>query len=193
MYKKYSRLPENHRQQLYDLVWVCSMNWLLVYCGSSTYNDINCLVGFFFCTSHLLVPLFVYLTLWRMSEDQNLEATPTSITEIYKQSESPTHLQKVLEMCIGIFIWLARERICLHHVDQCWLEFKVSVSHHCRWSGRDIGVGGGRKTRGSSSQPLLLTRCCLLDRWCSSLGSRETSEGWWHRVALSSQVTSDCH
>jgi hypothetical protein len=30
-------------------------------------------------------------------------------------------------MCIGIFIWLAGERIGLHHVDQCWLEFKVSV------------------------------------------------------------------
>jgi hypothetical protein len=58
-------------------------------------------------------------------------------------SESPTHLQKVLEMCIGIFIWLAGERIGLQHVDQRWLEFKVSVSHRCGWSGRDIGVGGG--------------------------------------------------
>jgi hypothetical protein len=60
-------------------------------------------------------------------------------------SESPTHLQKVLEMCIGIFIWLAREWIGLHHADQCRLEFKVFVSHRCGWSGRNIGVGGGGK------------------------------------------------
>jgi hypothetical protein len=40
-------------------VWVGSLNWLLVYCGSSTCNDISCLVGFFFCTSHLLVLLFL--------------------------------------------------------------------------------------------------------------------------------------
>jgi hypothetical protein len=33
----------------------------------------------------------------------------------------------------------------LHHVDQRWLEFKVSVSHRCGWSGRDISVGGGGK------------------------------------------------
>jgi hypothetical protein len=51
----------------------------------------------------------------------------------------------MLELCIGIFIWLARERIGLHHVDQHRLEFKVSVSHCCGWTGRDIGVGGSRK------------------------------------------------
>jgi hypothetical protein len=33
------------------------------------------------------------------------------------------------------------------------------------------------KSRGSSSRPLVLTRCCLRDRRCSSLESRETSEG----------------
>ena len=33
------------------VLWPClirSLSWLLVYCGSSTYNDISCLVGFFF-------------------------------------------------------------------------------------------------------------------------------------------------
>jgi hypothetical protein len=55
-------------------------------------------------------------------------------------SESPTHLQKVLEMCIGIFIWLAGERIGLHHVYQHCIELKVSICHRCGWSGWDIGA-----------------------------------------------------
>jgi hypothetical protein len=33
----------------------------------------------------------------------------------------------------------------LHHVDQRRSEFKVSVSHHRGWPGRDIGVGRGGK------------------------------------------------
>jgi hypothetical protein len=47
----------------------------------------------------------------------------------------------MLVMRIGILIWLAGERICLHHDDRCRLEFKVSISHRCGWSGWDIGVG----------------------------------------------------
>jgi hypothetical protein len=49
-------------------------------------------------------------------------------------------------MCIGIFIRLAGEWVGLHHVDQHRLEFKVSVSHRCGWSDRDIGVGGAENS-----------------------------------------------
>jgi hypothetical protein len=53
----------------------------------------------------------------------------------------------MLEMCIGIFIRLAGQRIGLHHVDQCCLEFKVSISHRCGWSGKDIVVGVAEHSR----------------------------------------------
>ena len=46
---------------LYDLVWFASLYWLLMYCGSSTYNDISCLAGFF-CTSHLLLVILRHST-----------------------------------------------------------------------------------------------------------------------------------
>jgi hypothetical protein len=61
----------------------------------------------------------------------------------------------MLEMCIGIFIRHDGQRICLHHVNQCRLEFKVSISHRCGWSSRDIGVGGSGE---------LVDR--PLDHWC---------------------------
>jgi hypothetical protein len=35
----------------------------------------------------------------------------------------------------------------------------------------------GAENSRTSSRPLVLTRCCLRDRLCSSLESRETSEG----------------
>jgi hypothetical protein len=50
-------------------------------------------------------------------------------------------------MRISIFIRLAEEQIFLHHVDQHRLEFKVSVSHRCGWSGRDISVEGAENSR----------------------------------------------
>jgi hypothetical protein len=40
-----------------DLVWFIYLQWVLVYCGSYICNNISCLVGFFSCTSHLLVVL----------------------------------------------------------------------------------------------------------------------------------------
>ena len=56
------------------VLWPClirSLSWLLVYCGSSTYNDIICLVGFFCCTSHLLeILLFLYLIEWRTPKEE---------------------------------------------------------------------------------------------------------------------------
>jgi hypothetical protein len=70
-----------------------------------------------------------------------------SIIRHSTNSESPTHLQKMLEICIGIFIRLAGEQIFLHHVDQRWLEFEVSVSHRRGWSGWDISVGGVENSR----------------------------------------------
>jgi hypothetical protein len=53
----------------YDIACVGSLKWVLVYYGSSTYNDISCLVGFFFfCVSHILViSLSLYLIKWRTS------------------------------------------------------------------------------------------------------------------------------
>jgi hypothetical protein len=46
----------------YDLGWFVSLQWVLVYCGSYICNNISCVVGFSFCTSHLLVtflPLYI--------------------------------------------------------------------------------------------------------------------------------------
>jgi hypothetical protein len=38
----------------YDVACVGSLKWVLVYCGSYICNNISCLVGFLFCTSHIL-------------------------------------------------------------------------------------------------------------------------------------------
>ena len=55
---------------LYDLVWFASLYWLLVYCGSSTYNVISCLAGFFFCTSHFLVILRPSIQSFRRCQEE---------------------------------------------------------------------------------------------------------------------------
>jgi hypothetical protein len=47
----------------YDLVWVGSLKWVLVYCGSYICNDISCLVGFLFCTFHILVIFLCFFSL----------------------------------------------------------------------------------------------------------------------------------
>ena len=48
---------------------------MLLYCEFSTYNDISCLVGFLFCTSHLLVI--------RRRQKEKLKATPMSTSRRY--------------------------------------------------------------------------------------------------------------
>jgi hypothetical protein len=47
----------------YDLACVGSLCWLLMYCGSYICNDISCLVGFLFCTSHILVIFICFYSL----------------------------------------------------------------------------------------------------------------------------------
>jgi hypothetical protein len=62
-------------------------------------------------------------------------------------SESLAHLWQMLEICIGIFIRVARERTCLYHVDQCQLEYKVSFSHCHIWPSRDNVLEGAENLR----------------------------------------------
>jgi hypothetical protein len=62
-------------------VWVGSLQWVLVYCGSSTYNDIKCLVGFFYYTFHLLV-IFLSLSTWS-SEALEIEACTNKTSKCY--------------------------------------------------------------------------------------------------------------
>ena len=54
-----------------------------VYCGFITYNDISCLVGFFFCTSHLLVIRRLSTQSSRGRQKEKLKATPTSTSKRY--------------------------------------------------------------------------------------------------------------
>ena len=42
--------------------------------------------------------------------------------------EGTTHLQEVLEMGVGVLMRLPTERVCLHHVDECWLKLKSRIS-----------------------------------------------------------------
>jgi hypothetical protein len=55
-----------------DYDWFVSLQWVLVYCGSYICNNISCLVGFFFCVSHILaISLSPYLIKWRTLEEEN--------------------------------------------------------------------------------------------------------------------------
>jgi len=49
----------------------------------STYNDISCLVGFLFCTSHLLVIRRLSTQSSRGRQKEKLKATPTSTSRRY--------------------------------------------------------------------------------------------------------------
>jgi hypothetical protein len=71
-----------------------SLWWLLVYCGSYVHNNISCLVGFFFCTSHLLVIFLpLYRIKWRTSEEE-MEA----LTNANKQMLLPASPFKVSKL-----------------------------------------------------------------------------------------------
>jgi hypothetical protein len=47
----------------YDLVWVGSLKWVLVYCGSYICYDISYLVGYLFGTFHILVIFLCFFSL----------------------------------------------------------------------------------------------------------------------------------
>jgi hypothetical protein len=47
----------------YGLDWFVSLKWVLVYCGSYIRNNISCLVGFLFCTFHILANFLCFNSL----------------------------------------------------------------------------------------------------------------------------------
>src|SRR6187551_3675825 len=44
------------------------------------------------------------------------------------------NLQEMLEMSIGIFVWLAAEWASLYHVDEGWLQLEATISDWRSWS-----------------------------------------------------------
>ena len=59
-----------------------------MYCEFSTCNDISCLVGFLFCTSHLLVIRRLSTQSSRGHQKEKLKATPTSTSRSYHHHHS---------------------------------------------------------------------------------------------------------
>jgi hypothetical protein len=65
-------------------------------------------------------------------------------------SDTPYHhdvaeLQKILQMCICVLIWIAIEWASLHHVDEAGLEFKIHVPNVDARSSSHIGGGRDRE------------------------------------------------
>ena len=55
------------------------------------------------------------------------------------------NLQKVLEMGVGVLIWLATEWASLHHVNEAGLQLKIHIPNINVGSSCHIGSGGDGK------------------------------------------------
>ena len=63
----------------------------------------------------------------------------------YFDGESAIDLQEVLEMRTRIFMCLSTKLVCLHHVDEGWLELKSIVSNIDCWSSMNVGCSWSRE------------------------------------------------
>ena len=73
----------------------------------------------------LLKPLFRF-----PQEGERKQREPDSISHNASYGYGLAKLQKVLEMGVGILIWLATEWASLHHVNEAGLQLKVGSSCH---------------------------------------------------------------
>jgi hypothetical protein len=75
----------------YDIACVGSLKWVLVYCASYICNNISCLVGFFFCASHIID---ISLSTWSSGGHRKKKMKPTPTSQCYCHSH---HLEVSVE------------------------------------------------------------------------------------------------